>query len=414
MVEQKKTGIVPFLTKRVKAFGGAINDAFSDKTGCGRRFRAEVLVELRNKEFEYLDVLKKHASGQKVLSDEDLAFYQQQYADAKHQREQVQAMQRAYSDSFLNETKSEHAQILAAEKAAEEASLEAKGKATAAAMALQVAAHKKMLAELKKEDAQAFKMQLETAVAYDEEVRKAQERAQKEGAKEIEESNRAELEAAIAYDVEVRKSQEEDQKKANEAMVKANHAAQKQVIEDGKKMEHLATGAGEALINALQQGMTDAAHGKDTGVDFGQLLKTIIPMLVQLVVTYYSDPAIGQLAGGAAKIIVNQFHTGGTVGQDGIMRFHSGGEVPAYLLPGERVLSHREIANMGGADAIDSQARGGGGGGRGGSIMVQVATFDSRSFSEYLAGMARTALPRALATGRGETAQLLRKLRRGN
>ena len=44
MVEQK-TGIVPFLTKEVKAFGGAINDAFSDKTGAAAG--AEILVETK-------------------------------------------------------------------------------------------------------------------------------------------------------------------------------------------------------------------------------------------------------------------------------------------------------------------------------------------------------------------------------
>ena len=85
-------------------------------------------------------------------------------------------------------------------------------------------------------------MQLEAAVAGGRRCEGPRKERRREGQGDRGVSNRARLEeAAIAHRMEVRKSQEEDQKKANEAMVKANNAAQKQVVEDGKKMEHLAT-----------------------------------------------------------------------------------------------------------------------------------------------------------------------------
>ena len=98
------------------------------------------------------------------------------------------------------------------------------------------------------------------------------------------------------------------------------------------------------------------------------------------------------------------------------MRFHSGGGAGArYLLPGERVRTgHREIAQHGRRGRHRQPGPRQGREAAAEASMVQVATFDSRSFSEYLNGHGGTALPRALATGRGETAQLQRKLRRGN
>jgi len=76
---------------------------------------------------------------------------------------------------------------------------------------------------------------------------------------------------------------------------------------------------------------------------------------------------------------VGLYHSGGWAGR----RFHGGGEIPAWLLPGERVLSHAEIARMGGSAAVD-QAAGGGGGTINLTVNVDGGKFNERTLSQAI------------------------------
>lgn len=167
---------------------------------------------------------------------------------------------------------------------------------------------------------------------------------------------------------------------------------------------------GRESLERLQRGMKEAARAKE--FEPFQVIKMAIPVLISIALS--SQPATAPyaaLVGQAVGVMLNSFHEGGWVGEAPPVRR----ETPAMLLQGERVLSHQEVRDMGGPSAVDALAQGygEGRGSRGGAqINLSVTTLDAASFRRYLDEDGGRAFARSVAGGRGEAAQLIRRIAR--
>lgn len=196
------------------------------------------------------------------------------------------------------------------------------------------------------------------------------------------------------------------QENSARALTAINETYQKDLEEarrySGEKSEQL----GREALERLQKGMKAAS--KSAQFDPMSLLKEAIPALVQIALTAYAPTApVAPLVASAVRLLMNSFHEGGWVGDDAPAAPR---QRPAMLLEGERVLSHGEVRAMGGPSSVDALASGRGGGG--GRVTLQVSTLDAGSFRDWMSAEGGTGLARAILGGQGETAQLLRRLKR--
>jgi|GEM_PF-5870465 len=210
---------------------------------------------------------------------------------------------------------------------------------------------------------------------------------------------------------------------------------------------------GGALTNAIADAIAQIGAGEE--VDVEDSILSVLPGLTQGILTAipataafapFAGALVGGITGGiragrnkekqAAKLAeetakakntaanakasapkTRKYHDGGWVepktgaeyhasGWENALRFHNGGEVPALLLPGERVLSHKEVSNMGGMGSVDRQAKGGS------EMRVYVSTLDSTSFQDYLGHRGGSGAVRAIASGKGEFSQLIHRMKK--
>lgn len=169
----------------------------------------------------------------------------------------------------------------------------------------------------------------------------------------------------------------------------------------GEKSEAL----GREALEKLQKGMKAAT--KEAEFNPMDVIKAAIPGIIELALSAYAPTApLAPIVGGAVRLLMQSFHEGGWVGDNpGAAR-----ERPAMLLDGERVLSHQEVRAMGGPSAVDAAAQGAGGGAT--QVSLHVSTLDAASFRDWMTVDGGRGFARAMRTGQGEAAQLVRRLSR--
>lgn len=169
----------------------------------------------------------------------------------------------------------------------------------------------------------------------------------------------------------------------------------------GAKSEEL----GRTALVRLQAGMKAAVKTKE--FDPLAVIKIAIPAIVTIAMSSYGPTQPYAALVGQAVALLMELHEGGWVGDAPPARK----EVPAMLLTGERVLSHREVSAMGGPRAVDEYASGARPSGST-QVNLTVVTLDSSSFRRYLEGDGGRGMARSIIGGRGEAAQLLRRMTR--
>ena len=275
--------------------------------------------------------------------------------------------------------------------------------------------------------------------AREEKARERQEAAEADFAKAAFDSNKAALKAEAEQRQEAGKQAVKD-KAANEKMITAAHKqgledrgrasdeAAREEAEQTRRWRDAGIAVGEAFLSGMISAMETIGEGGELdAVDtLADVLGFLGPIVGTIIGSYYGGPAGGQ-AGGQIGSVAGQFtkwgikkfnkdtlkkkHDGGWIGE----RYHEGGwpglqsdESGAILQSGERVLSRRDVANMGGPGAVDRAARGGGN-----SIAVTVQAIDAGSFTDYLGGRGGGGFVRTILEGRGELAQLMHRQQRG-
>lgn len=241
------------------------------------------------------------------------------------------------------------------------------------------------------------------------------------------------LDGQKAYDdirlSEQKKTAEHAEKLAQEEM-KARDKASKESADRAKKQEQDWKNAGDqigaAFVNALGDQLSKLAAGEefDAALFVGDILASVISVAATIIGTAYGQPALGAAVGNLAAMGVRAgagaisagnkkqkmgtYHEGGWVGDEvELPRHHSGAwiapdEQQAILQHGERVLSRREVASMGGPRGVDAAAKGGGMG-----ISVSVMAIDAKNAAEGFVGNLGLGLKRALRTGQGDVPRLL-------
>jgi hypothetical protein len=218
------------------------------------------------------------------------------------------------------------------------------------------------------------------------------------------EEKRALADAEIDMEHEKWRRMEREQEKAFAQQQKALDRQKEQMARAGDAI-------GAAIVDAFGAQLMRMAEGgeMDPADMFGDIAATVLTIAGFAIGTYLGAPqvggAIGSMAGGLVKAGIKgskKKHDGGW-----IERYHDGGwpvgadEVPAILQTGERVLSRREVGNMGGRSGVDAMARGGG------STVVIYAN-DALSFQEQF-GRDRAGARgffNALRIGRGDLVPL--------
>ena len=250
--------------------------------------------------------------------------------------------------------------------------------------------------------------------------------------KHVKDTIQTRLDGQKAYDEirlsEQKKTAEHAEKLAQEEM-KARDKASKESVDRAKKQEQDWKNAGDqigaAFVNALGDQLQKLAAGEefDAALFVGDILAATISIAATVIGTAYGQPALGAAVGnlaamgvraGASAISANnkkkkmgKYHEGGWVGDEAeLPRFHSGAwiapdEQQAILQRGERVLSRREVASMGGPRGVDAAAKGGMG------ISVSVMAIDAKNAAEGFVGNLGLGLKRALRTGQGDVPRLL-------
>lgn len=142
------------------------------------------------------------------------------------------------------------------------------------------------------------------------------------------------------------------------------------------------------MRNAMVDGFFKIIHGEfdklsDIVVSFGDMmLKVLLQIAVNMALIKVGLGTYLGFPGGVA-------HTGGYMYADNLIygqprrRFHSGGEVPATLLPGEYVLNRNAVRNIG-VDNLDRLNRGEAGGSSTTINNYYIQTIDERSLRERL------------------------------
>lgn len=194
-------------------------------------------------------------------------------------------------------------------------------------------------------------------------------------------------------------------------------AAQIKMEQEGKQFETIANNIGMGFANAFGSALGQLGRGGT--VDAGRIMLQAVASALAYAVSFvpvigaFLQPIVQGLVGGLAGMAgATSNSSRGRVGRahDGawanhLPRFHNGGEVPAMLVPGERVLSTREVSRMGGAESVDRAARGMSGQG---GIQVVIA-HDAKSFQGRMGSDYGSAVMRTFRANRGELATLLRR-----
>lgn len=225
----------------------------------------------------------------------------------------------------------------------------------------------------------------------------------------------------------IRKAQKADRnEREDDAMADAMIRAADQRIEITKQKdkelndamraqerEYAQTGAilGAAMVNAFTSELAELAGGGefDVGAFFGDMLSSLLTIggaIAGNIIAPGFGGGIGASIGGGIgnvfKAATRRRHDGGWV-----ERFHGGGwpggvgydEQPAILQRGERVLSRREVASMGGPAGVDAAARGGGS-----TVVIQAV--DGESVRRLMEGAGGRAFYNAVRLGRGSVPRL--------
>lgn len=249
-----------------------------------------------------------------------------------------------------------------------------------------------------------------------EEFNKTMERLQADAVRVLEKSEKdlARSKAAAAkanedYNASVEKADERHQ----DALAKINQREADRRVHDLMKQEAMMAQAGDrmgaALVNAFADQLGQLAAGGEFDVAgfFGGLI-TAIGGIVGAIMPGLGGVLIGAgaaLLGGIVKGAGHKRHHDGAW----VESFHGGGwpamggdEQPAVLQTGERVLSRREVARMGGQQGVDRAA----GGGQG--LTVNVQAVDGESVRQLFEGRGGRAILNAVRLGRGPLGALIK------
>jgi hypothetical protein len=216
----------------------------------------------------------------------------------------------------------------------------------------------------------------------------------------------------------VREQSKKQQKEDFADLMKANDLMVKQIRdreEEWKKAgEQLGAAFGNALVSAVDQlasgGKMDlggilAGILQTAGSVLGGVLGSVVPGLGTALGATIGG-TLGGLAGAGVKAATRTYHDGGWVDAP---RHHTGAwispdEQRAILQHGERVLSRREVHDMGGPAGVDAAAKGGSGGT---GVTVHVNAFDGSSVRDFFERAGGRAVFDAVRTGRGPMSALL-------
>lgn len=196
-------------------------------------------------------------------------------------------------------------------------------------------------------------------------------------------------------------AREQAQIEDDERLLRENKQAQDKLREEEEAWREAGMRIGAAMTTAFMNELSQLAAGGefDVGAFFGDMLSIVLGGLGAMVPG--AGPILGALGTGIGQLVKagtrKRRHEGGWV-----ERFHDGGwpggigydEQPAILQRGERVLSRREVASMGGPSGVDAAARGGGG-----TVVVQA--IDGDSIQRLFEGRGGRALLNAVRLGRG-------------
>lgn len=278
-----------------------------------------------------------------------------------------------------------------------------------------------------KEEEQAHQRALEEEVRFRNKMGRIAAEEDAKASEEIEKRSRESEDAQIANEKEANELQQallEERKQAHQetidselnaeraagkAMDQASHERMMQLRKEESESAKIGQQIGSAFVTALASEIDKLSNGGE--FDIADLVAIALQLAGTAVGAYFGGPAgaaiggqLGGLAGSAVKNAAHKkHHDGGWI--DAAPRYHSGGyaEVPAVLLEGERVLSHQEIRNMGGASAVDSAARGQQGGPV--TLNFHIPSFDSRNVREFFGEEGGRGFYNALRVGRGPLAQ---------
>jgi hypothetical protein len=151
-----------------------------------------------------------------------------------------------------------------------------------------------------------------------------------------------------------------EQKAQIEGLVEASYREAEALKATEEQMERL-KGLSKDVLGGMFEDLRDGADAAEVLANAlnrvaESLVTSGIDALIEGAFAGRTSPVMGGLLGG--RIIPGILHSGGVAGRDGYghgrsypaalwknaPRFHNGGEVPALLLPGERVLNRRETA----------------------------------------------------------------------
>lgn len=230
--------------------------------------------------------------------------------------------------------------------------------------------------------------------------------------------------------LERKKREREQSEKSAKDEERALQDSTKDMLERMRKKERDAAAAadaiGAAFVGALAEQLSKLAEGGefDAALFVSEILASVVGVAGGIIGTALGSPAVGAAIGNLAAMGIRAggsamsaaakkerttktFHAGGWVGDEAeLPRYHSGAwigadEQMAILQHGERVLSRREVAGMGGPAGVDSAARGGP------SMVVHVTALDAKSAADGFVGGVARGMRDALNRGQGPLPQLL-------
>lgn len=208
---------------------------------------------------------------------------------------------------------------------------------------------------------------------------------------------------------EVAKRIEEQAKLEEQAAEKHKREQEDLARHDQQVWEQAAESISNVLAEKIGAGIEAALSGEKTDPNaISSTIAALLGIAGSVAGTFLGGPlgtaiggGLGKLAGSAVTGLGKRysFHDGGWV--DGWPRHHDGtwsqDEHPAILQRGERVLSRGEVAQAGGAAAVDAMAQGRGGR----AVTVNVTTMDASSTKEFFEKQGGRAFMNAVRTGRG-------------
>ena len=219
--------------------------------------------------------------------------------------------------------------------------------------------------------------------------------------------------------------------KADEEANKTLAKSAEEALQRTKKAEEKAKAAGDAIgaamVNALADQLSKLAEGGefDAALFIGDIMAAAVGVAGGIIGTALGAPAVGAAVGNLAAMGIRagasaiskgnhaarqtkQYHSGGwvDVGDIDIPRHHSGAwiapdEQLAILQSKERVLSRKEVQNMGGPAGVDRAARGGP------AVSVTIHAIDSKSAADSFASDLGRGMRQAVRSGRGDLPSLL-------